>query len=75
MSRLKAINVLSGQKCMKYFVKKYIAETMASTPVYYVADLEICLNSMKFDPPFFSQHRTPIFSMKQFPYMDSFASL
>ena len=53
MPHLKAINVLSVQKCTKYFAKKYITETMASTPASYVADLEICLNPMKFDSPFF----------------------
>jgi len=35
---------------MKYFFKEYIAEAMASTPVSYIADLEICLNPIKFDP-------------------------
>jgi hypothetical protein len=49
----KAVNVLSGQKCVKYFAKKY---TMPGTPASEVADLEICLNLTKFmkcDPPFF----------------------
>ena len=54
---MKVIKVLSGRSCTKYFARKYTAKTMASTTASEVADLEICLNPMKYDLPFFRLER------------------